>query len=390
VDSHPAAAFCVQRTELRCVTVNLTHERSLNAVLQHSRDSRRIPRDAQADQSDRVCARDHAAPDWIFVHVDGEAGSGTQANGAATAQRSPMITMKQREDRAKGIGSSDAPVILGVDPFRTPHDLWLQKTGRVPPVEENDAMRLGSVLEPVLLQLAGERLSKRVVRPTSAFVGCFPHFRANIDGMVGEAKRGADIVEVKTTSSTEGWGAEGTDEVPERVRVQVIYQMACASSDLAHVACLSGAFGLAFRLYRVEWDASLGEYVMGKVNEWWMRHIVKDEPPPESGSLDTLKSRMREVRTVELPQGLFIAEAEARMALEQAERYHTAAKAALVTAMGDASRGVSGNYSVSVTDVVTDRFDRKSFEAENAELASRYIVPSGYKRIDIRTRKGSA
>jgi len=301
-----------------------------------------------------------------------------------------MITMKQREDRAKGIGSSDAPVILGVDPFRTPYDLWLQKTGRVPPTEENDAMRLGSVLEPVLLQLAGERLAKRVVRPSSVFVGCFPHFRANIDGMVGEAKRGADIVEVKTTSSTDGWGAEGTDEVPDRVRVQVTYQMACASSDLAHVACLSGAFGLAFRLYRVEWDAQLGEYVMDKVNTWWRKHIIDDEPPAQSGSIDILKQRTREQRTVELPQSLFDAELRARAALELAEKQHASAKAALVTALGDAARGVSGPHTVSITEVTTDRFDRKAFEAENAELASRYIVPSGYKRIDIRSRKDRA
>lgn len=301
-----------------------------------------------------------------------------------------MITEKQRQSRAKGIGSSEAGVIMGVDRWSTPYDLWLHKTGRVPPIENNDAMRLGTILEPTLLQLAGERMNKRVVRPSSHFVGHLPIYRANIDGMIETAQRGSDIVEIKTTGITEGWGTEGTDEVPEQVKVQVSYQMACASSNLAYVACLSGAFGLSFKIYRIPYDADFCEYILERVGAWWNKHIVLDEPPPEAGSLETLKNVSRNDSSIVLPLSLFEAEAAAKEKLKSAEEEYETAKATLVTALGDAKKGTCGGYSVTMTDVATDRFDRKAFELENAELAKQYIVPSGFKRIDIRKKKETA
>lgn len=300
-----------------------------------------------------------------------------------------MITDKQKDDRAKGIGSSEVATILGMNRWQSPFDLWAVKTGRAPAPTTNDAMRLGQVLEPTLLQLAGERLGLRVVRPSTTFVGAKTYFRANIDGMIGEARRGSDIVEVKTTGITDGWGKEGTDEVPHPVLCQVMYQMACSSSHLAHIACLSGSFGLAFKLYRVEWNHDLAEYILDQVHAWWHRHILADVAPPELGSMDTLKAMQRteEVSNMDAHLDLFKAEEELKERLVAAERDYDRAKAALVQALGTARKGVAGPYSVAVTEVSGDRFDRKSFEAENAELASRYIVPAGYKRIDIRKRK---
>jgi putative phage-type endonuclease len=298
-----------------------------------------------------------------------------------------MITDKQRDERTKGIGSSEVSTVLGLNRWQTPHDLWLIKTGRAPGVETNEAMRIGQVLEPTLLQFAGERLGRKVVRPSTTFVGALSHMRSNIDGMVDKAQRGADIVEVKTTGVTEGWGREGTDEVPDAVKVQVMWQMLCASSGLAHVACLMGSFGLSFKLYRVEWDEVLADYLNDRVHRWWQEHVVKDTPPPGAASIDTLKAVQRTDAEITLPLELFEREAAAKQALGAAEADYEKAKAALVTAMGTARRATNGVYSVTVTEVATDRFDRKSFEAEHAELASRYIVPAGYKRIDIRKRK---
>ncbi len=39
------------------------------------------------------------------------------------------ITNRQRKLRQDHIGSSDMAAILGVDPWRTAYDVWLEKTG---------------------------------------------------------------------------------------------------------------------------------------------------------------------------------------------------------------------------------------------------------------------
>lgn len=49
--------------------------------------------------------------------------------------------------RSKGLGSSDASVVMGIDPYRSREDLFLDKTGRGKPVTVNEAMRLGIKFE---------------------------------------------------------------------------------------------------------------------------------------------------------------------------------------------------------------------------------------------------
>ena len=300
-----------------------------------------------------------------------------------------MITEKQRVARNRCIGSSDAPIILGVSPWATSHDLWLQKTGQVPPFKENAAMRLGTVLEEPLLRLAGEMLQARVVRPSSSFVGNAPYLRANIDGMVGEAARGSDIVEIKTTSMADGWGDEGTDQVPDSVRVQVAFQMGCSGSQLAHVACLIGSFGLAFKMYRLPYHAEFVEYVMRACDEWWTRHMVSGTPPDSAGTLDTLRRVTRNQATIDLPQQLFDCEQDAKAKLKTAEAEYELARATLITALGQNRRGVSTTHSVSVIEVQSERFDRKALEQEHPDLAKAFTIPTAYNRIDVRKLKGA-
>lgn len=51
------------------------------------------------------------------------------------------------ENRKSGIGSSEIATIVGLNPYETPYQLWLRKTGQVPPKEENFFMKAGHYLE---------------------------------------------------------------------------------------------------------------------------------------------------------------------------------------------------------------------------------------------------
>ena len=52
--------------------------------------------------------------------------------------------------RMESIGGSDIGTIMGVNKYSTPHQLWLEKTGRVEPWQGNDATHWGQMLEPVI------------------------------------------------------------------------------------------------------------------------------------------------------------------------------------------------------------------------------------------------
>jgi putative phage-type endonuclease len=299
-----------------------------------------------------------------------------------------MITAKQETDRTKGIGSSDVPTILGLSPWSTAYDLWLMKTGQVPGVQENEAMRMGSMLEPAVLSLAAHRLGVRVVKPTSTYIGAEPFMRANIDGMVGIAKRGSDIVEAKTTGRPDGWGEEGTDQVPEMVKAQVMFQMACASSGVAHVACLMGDYGLRLKMYRVSFCSDYAGYIDERIRAFW--DCVQTRTAPEgSASLEMLKRVRRDVDApaVEIDPELFRADIEARKLASYAEEQAGIARAKLLTALGNSMKGEGGGYAVRVSSVETSRFDAKAFADANPEEVSKWMVASGYNRVTVTAPK---
>ena len=54
--------------------------------------------------------------------------------------------------RATGIGSSDALAVLGLSDWTTPYELWLDKTGQLPPTPSKGRLKWGQMLEPVVAQ----------------------------------------------------------------------------------------------------------------------------------------------------------------------------------------------------------------------------------------------
>src|SRR5262249_58236392 len=68
------------------------------------------------------------------------------------------------------IGSSDAPAVAGVDPFRSAGDIWAEKTGRIPASDSDEngshatlsALSLGSVIGPLLVNYAARMIDRPV------------------------------------------------------------------------------------------------------------------------------------------------------------------------------------------------------------------------------------
>src|SRR5512138_2400103 len=81
------------------------------------------------------------------------------------------------DDRKTGLGGSDSPVVLGVSPFTTRKELWLEKMGLSEPKEESPAMRRGNFLEEPVAQLYQkvtgrqvEVVKQRLIHPQHPFI----------------------------------------------------------------------------------------------------------------------------------------------------------------------------------------------------------------------------
>lgn len=187
--------------------------------------------------------------------------------------------------RRSGIGSSDAASAVGLNPYKSPLELWLEKTGRdadLPQVDPNDMdspMYWGNVLESLVARQYSRKTGRQVRRVNAVLQHPGePWMLANLDReVVGCAD--VQILECKTA------GLNGArlwkDGVPEYVQLQVMHQLAVTGKQAADVAVL--ICGQELQVHRIERDEALIAQLITLERQFW--HAVEtDQAPPADGS----------------------------------------------------------------------------------------------------------
>lgn len=203
-----------------------------------------------------------------------EQDSAQDASGVAVAAK--QRTPEWHEQRRSGIGSSDAPIIAGVTPWGDIHELWLQKLGLAPEVEQNEPMRWGRLLEDAVadgyVEMTGNRLRRMNLVQRSRE---HPWMLASIDRAIIGRRR---LVEIKTARfKHDDWGLAGTDQVPDSVKVQVIHQMIVTGYREADVAVLFS--GSDLQLYSVGYDQPLADGLVTMEEAFWHYVETRTQPP---------------------------------------------------------------------------------------------------------------
>lgn len=238
------------------------------------------------------------------------------------------ITEKQRQDRKNHIGSSDVAAILKMDPFKSAYDIWLEKTGKLEDKEKTGhALSLGVYLEHAILKMAEKNLGRLVRDPKRLEfpIKEFPVLVAHPDAIV---KLSVEPVEGKSTNltyrapSTDEWGEEGTDQVPERVIIQCTVQCMGTGAEVCHNPVIIG--GRGFVMFRIPFDKSLAQMILDRMGEFWDKNVRQDIPPEDSvPSMEIIRRVRREPMTVsQIDDNLvasWVAMRESRLSLQKAE-----------------------------------------------------------------------
>lgn len=241
-------------------------------------------------------------------------------------------------DRTKYLGATDVAAVLGLSPWRTPYEVWAEKTGRLEARPASEAMDAGLRLETVVLAWAERTLGPicpggEVALPGTPIV-CHPDARTR-EGQPVEAKTSGIVGPLHGE-----WGEEGTDDIPAVYVVQALVQLAACDADCCHVPALLG--GRGFRLYRVEANEAVQQEIIERTSFWWDAHVVRDTPPANQGPppLDVLRRVRRESgKRVPLAAKLVDAWLLAKQRAAEAAEAEELARAAVIAALGDAEIG---------------------------------------------------
>jgi len=193
-----------------------------------------------------------------------EAGAG---GVSAILDAPPANTEEWLAWRKGGLGASELPAILGLDPYRSEHDVWLVKTGRAPDFRGNAKTRWGHRLEEAGIEVWSQANAGDWPGAGKAYTKePYPHLWATPDAV---SQFGIGI-EVKVTNA---W-----DTPPERVRVQCLAQAGLADLDRVDVVRLSFEDDPA--IFRVERDEAAIEGILAAGEAWYVTHVLGDLEPP--------------------------------------------------------------------------------------------------------------
>ena len=187
--------------------------------------------------------------------------------------------------RRRGIGGSDAAAAVGLNPYKSALELWLEKTGRVVELETPDRdasdspLYWGTVLEAVVAERYAQQTGRKVRRVNAVLQ--HPVYRwmlANLDREVV----GCDEVQILECKTAGIHGAKfWKDGVPEYVQLQVQHQLAVTGKQAADVAVLIG--GQDFQIHRIVRDEELIAQLIALEQEFWSQ-VEEDIPPSPDGS----------------------------------------------------------------------------------------------------------
>jgi len=305
-----------------------------------------------------------------------------------------------REDwlavRKQGIGSSDAAAAVGLNPYKSQLELWLEKTGRdgnlpkADPHDEESPMYWGTLLEPIVAAHYVKRTGHRVRRINAVLQHPDPGLSwmlANIDREVTGASD-VQILECKTAGIN---GARLWKEgVPEYVQLQVMHQLAVTGKAAADVAVLLG--GQHLEIHRIERDEALIARLVQLEKAFW-DYVISETPPPADGS-ESAELALRclypedQGQTVDFTQDRNLSAAFAdlvsvRQTLDGFEKLEAQLKQSLQQAMGDASKALFETGSVTWKKAKDSiGFDVNTLLKDQPELAQRYrITKPGSRRF---------
>ena len=259
--------------------------------------------------------------------------------------------------RRTGIGGSDAAAAVGLNPYMSALELWLDKTGRAEgmprpdPADTTSPTYWGTLLEPIVAAVYTQQTGNKV-RNVNAVLRhpSIPWMLANIDREIVGA-RDVQILECKTAGE---YGARlWRAGVPEYVQLQVQHQLAVTGKSAAHVAVL--LCGQSLEVHRIERDDALIGRLIELEARFWL-FVETDTPPPVDGS-ESADRALRHLypgngETIDFSDdhrlsSVFADLVAVRAEIETRQQLEAQFKQTIQEAMGDATRALFETGSVS-------------------------------------------
>jgi predicted phage-related endonuclease len=280
-------------------------------------------------------------------------------------------TDSQPQDRAKFVGSSESPVLLGVDGRKTVLQLWGEKTGRIesPDLDDNERVVVGKHIEAAyrgiwqdLFGLELRKVRRHRIHKTYPFIGASLDYEGRgawaaekhparlpaldqVPGWVPAEGKNVDFLVYRDEYLEH---PDGTIEPPPHIDVQVQHQLAVTGRPFGYLLLLV-AGNEPKTLIRPRHEAIIRAIERECRKFWW--YVENDQEPPAdyARDLSTLQllrtdaSTTRDLRNSDAPEkeeleSLLVDYANGKEREKAGKATADQAKARMLDLIGDAEK----------------------------------------------------
>lgn len=222
------------------------------------------------------------------------------------------FTLEQLKERQQSLGGSEVATALGLSPWKTPYELYIEKTTEDPLSLQTDMktyQEWGHRLEAVVAQKYQDETGTVLLPGFKCHYLKYPFFTATPDRLVyskdghGKALKGLEIKTADARCSSK-WGASGivwdgsedtSCPIPYHYYVQVVAYMAVLGMDTWDLAVLIG--GNDYRVYTFIRNLDVEKMILEEARRFWDECVVPRKAPPADFTCEGVQSLIAKMNT---------------------------------------------------------------------------------------------
>lgn len=295
--------------------------------------------------------------------------------------------------RRQFIGGSDIAALCGLNPWKTPLQVWLEKKGRS--IEwTSEKAELGHKLEPIIREMYEKKEGKTILLPKELYSSGVAG--ASLDGIIlrpGDAFNLKDLYDGVFEAKHPGWRQAyrwDNNQTPEEYRCQVVWYMGILGLEWADIAALIG--GDDWQTRRIDFDAELFGLMFQRAEQWWRDYIVGNkEPDAEAQDNEVLTQLHRPdpALTVDLaPEDSYTVLTYCTLddQIKKLEEEKEKCAAILKQKMIGYSQGFVDGYRIDWKENTQQRLDTKRLKAERPDIYKEFVKETISKPFNVRRK----
>ncbi len=172
--------------------------------------------------------------------------------------------------RRSKVMATDCAIIMNKNPWRSILELWNDKMGNSPPLEENDAMRRGKELEPVARKLFIEDVEIDMI-PVVVESSEYPWMAASLDGWNEDNKA---VLEIKCMGE-KGHKDALIDIIAPYYVYQIQHQIAVTNADIAYFMSYRPENDVPFVILEIYPDQEIIGQIIDREQLFYLNHMCQ-------------------------------------------------------------------------------------------------------------------